>query len=252
MHVGSGGKMIAKTFLFLIVTLFTVDAAFAQFGRSRVGDYSAQLATESASVADTAYNNYRRGFRPARNDVEAVMLAKQFSGAAELFNRMVNDRRSSDELREAFQMLQSTYTGVDRNNLQRMRWNSVQRLMMQIDQEIGRGGIGDNPGFPFPDQGGSRSGQMTWRGTVDDDVRIIIRGGTAEVETIGGSPYYDAVTNFTSSLPARRTNVSVTKRRGRGEVFVEQQPSRENNYTAIIRVRDTRGGASLYEIDVNW
>ena len=243
--------MIAKTFLVLIVTLFMADATFAQFGRSRLNDYSAQLATESASVADTAYNNYRRGFRPARNDVEAVMLAKQFSAAAELFNRMVNDRRSNEELRDAFQLLQSTYSGADRNNLQRSRWNNVQRLMSEIDQELGLG-TGNNPGYPWPDQGGSRSGQMTWRGTVDDDVRIIIRGGTAEVETIGGSPYYDAVTNFTSSLPMRRANITVTRRRGRGEVFVEQQPSRENNYTAIIRVRDTRGGASLYEIDVNW
>jgi len=243
--------MIARTFLVLIVTLFMVDATLAQFGRSRLSEYSAQLATESVSVADTAYNNYRRGVRPARNDIEAVMLAKQFAGAADLFNRMVNDRRGNEELRDAFQLLQSTYSGADRNNLQRARWNNVQRLMSQIDQELGRGS-GNNPGFPFPDQGGSRSGQMTWRGTVDDDVRIIIRGGTAEMETIGGSPYYDAVTNFTSSLPARRANVSVTKRRGRGEVFVEQQPSRENNFTAIIRVRDTRGGASQYEFDVNW
>ena len=243
--------MIAKKFLVVIFMLFLAEATFAQFGRSRLNEYSAQLVSEAASVAETAYNNYRRGVRPARNDIEAVMLAKQFSSAAELFNRMVNDRRSNEELREAFQLLQSTYTGVDRNNLQRARWNNVQRLMSEIGQEIGRG-TGNNPGYPWPDQGGSRSGQMTWRGTVDDDVRIIIRGGTAEVETIGGSPYYDAVTNFTSSLPARRANVSVTKRRGRGEVFVEQQPSRENSFTAIIRVRDTRGGASQYEFDVNW
>ena len=243
--------MIAKTFLVLIVTLFMVDATFAQFGRSRLSEYSAQLATESASVADTAYNNYRRGVRPARNDIEAVMMARQFAGAADLFNRMVNDRRSNDELRDAFHLMQSTYSAADRNNLQRGRWNNVQRLMSEIDQELGRG-YGNNPGYPYPDQDGSRSGQMTWRGTVDDDVRIIIRGGTAETETIGGSPYYDAVTNFTSSLPARRASVSVTKRRGRGEVFVEQQPSRENDYTTIIRVRDTRGGASQYEFDVNW
>ena len=243
--------MVAKTFLVLIVSLFMVDAAFAQFSRSRLNEYSAQLASESASVADTAYNNYRRGVRPARNDVEAVMVAKQFSAAAELFNRMVNDRRGNDELRDAFQLLQSTYTAADRNNLQRGRWNNVQRLMTAIDQELGRG-TGNNPGNPWPDQGGSRSGMMTWRGTVDDDVRIIIRGGMAEVETIGGSPSYDAVTNFTSSLPARRANVTITKRRGRGEVFVEQQPSRENNYAAVIRVRDTRGGASQYEFDVNW
>jgi hypothetical protein len=93
---------------------------------------------------------------------------------------------------------------------------------------------------------------MTWRGTVDDDVRIKVRGGTAEVETIGGTPYYDAVTNFTNSLPPRRVSVSVVKRRGRGEVFVEQQPSRENDYTVVVRVRDSRGGASEYEFDLSW
>ncbi|HEY5884485.1 MAG TPA: hypothetical protein VIT88_07340 [Pyrinomonadaceae bacterium] len=243
--------MIAKSCLVLIVTLFLAQATFAQFGRSRVNEYSAQLATEAASVAETAYNNYRRGVRPARNDIEAVMLAKQFSAAAELFNRMVNDRRPTEELRDVFQVLQSTYAAVDRQNLQRARWNNVQRLMSDIDREL-IGGTGNNPGFPWPGQGGSQTGMMSWRGTVDDDVRIRIRGGTAEVETIGGTPYYDAATNFTSSLPNRRANVSVTKRRGRGEVFVEQQPSRENNYTAIIRVRDSRGGASQYEIDVNW
>ena len=92
---------------------------------------------------------------------------------------------------------------------------------------------------------------MTWRGRVDDDVRILVKGGSAQVETIGGTPYYDAVSNFTASLP-RRTNVTVTKRRGRGEIFVEQQPSRNNDYTAVIRIRDPRGGADTYEFDLSW
>jgi hypothetical protein len=243
--------MISRTLLLLVATLFLGQTAFAQFGQTNLNGLSSRLASETAAVADTAYNNYRRGVRPARNDIEAVMLAKQFSGAAELFNRMVIDRRQPEELRDAFQLLQSVYTAVDRNNLQRARWNNVQRLMSELNQEL-VGGSGNYPNNPWPDQGGSQSGRMSWRGTVDDDVRIVIRGGTAEVETIGGSPYYDAATNFTSSLPMRRVNVSVVKRRGRGEVFIEQQPSRENNYTAVIRVRDPRGGASGYEIDVTW
>ena len=93
---------------------------------------------------------------------------------------------------------------------------------------------------------------MTWRGSVDDDVRIVIRGGRADVETIGGTPYSDATTDFNASLPRRRATVSVLKRRGRGEVFIEQQPSRENDFAAVIRIRDPRGGASEYEIEVSW
>jgi hypothetical protein len=128
-------------------------------------------------------------------------------------------------------------------------------LLSRIAREINTGDVGDNDPFPRPrpDDGfGRGSGRMTWRGTVDDDVRIRIRGGAAEVETIGGTPYYDAVTNFTNSLPPRRVSVTVVKRRGRGELFVEQQPSRENDYTAVVRIRDSRGGASEYEFDLSW
>jgi hypothetical protein len=93
---------------------------------------------------------------------------------------------------------------------------------------------------------------MTWRGRVDDDVRIRIRGGSADVETIGGSPYYDAQPNFFNSLPNRRVTVRLTEKRGRGEVFVEQQPTRENDFTAIVRIRDPKGGASDYAFTIEW
>jgi len=93
---------------------------------------------------------------------------------------------------------------------------------------------------------------MTWRGRVDDDVRIRIRGGTAEVETLGGTPYSDGQPNFSNSLPYRRVTVRLTNKRGRGEISIEQQPSRENDYTAVVRIRDTRGGASEYEFELQW
>jgi hypothetical protein len=97
-----------------------------------------------------------------------------------------------------------------------------------------------------------RSGRMTWRGRVDDDVRIRIRGGSADVETIGGTPYYDGQPNFFNSLPSRRVTVRLTMKRGRGEIFIEQQPSRENDFTAVVRIRDSRGGASDYEFELQW
>ena len=93
---------------------------------------------------------------------------------------------------------------------------------------------------------------MTWKGRVDDDVRITIRGGTADVQTLGGTPYYDSQPNFGSSLPPRRVTVRLNKTRGRGEVYIEQQPSRDNNFAAVIRIKDTRGGASDYEFELSW
>jgi len=46
--------------------------------------------------------------------------------------------------------------------------------------------------------------------------------------------------------------VRLTNKRGRGEIFIEQQPSRENDFTAIVRIKDSRGGASDYEFELQW
>jgi hypothetical protein len=83
-------------------------------------------------------------------------------------------------------------------------------------------------------------------------VRIRIRGGTANVETIGGTQYYDGQANFSDSLPNRRVTVRLTQQKGRGSIIIEQQPSRENDFTAIVRIRDTRGGAGEYEFTIEW
>ena len=93
---------------------------------------------------------------------------------------------------------------------------------------------------------------MTWKGRVDDDVRIVIRGGRADVETVGGTPYSDSQPDFGASLPSRRVTVRLNVKRARGQVFIEEQPSRENNFAAVIRIKDPRGGASDYEFELTW
>ena len=225
--------------------------------QSRLSELSSRLVTEANQFADASYRPNSGPFRESRN-AQAAMLAHHFSGGARLFNRMVNDRMRRNELRDAFSVLQSLATPIDSNNVDGNRWSNIQMLMSSISTELNnnprddrdyRDDRDDRDDQDFP---GARSGRMTWRGRVDDDIRIVIRGGRADVETIGGTPYYDAATNFTASLPRRRVTVSLQKRRGRGEIFIEQQPSRENDFAAVIRIRDTRGGASEYEFDVSW
>jgi len=38
----------------------------------------------------------------------------------------------------------------------------------------------------------------------------------------------------------------------RGTVTITQQPSAANNYTAIIRVRDSRPGFGYFDFDIIW
>ena len=53
-------------------------------------------------------------------------------------------------------------------------------------------------------------------------------------------------------MPRDRTSIRVEKGDGRGSVYVLQQPSRRNNWTAIIRVDDKKGGRDRYRFTVYW
>lgn len=99
---------------------------------------------------------------------------------------------------------------------------------------------------------GRGAGSLAWRGRVDDVVELEIRGNRVYDRVISGQPVSSVRTNFNASLPRREVNVSAQLRRGRGKLEVIEQPSYQNNYTAIIRIRDTQGGADDYEIEVYW
>lgn len=230
-----------------VAILIFATSTFSQFGQSnRLTDLAARLSRETRDFADASYNNYANSSRNDRTDIEAMLLTQHFAASAEIFYRMVSDRRRHQELRDTFHYLSSLASSVGRFYSQRNNWPNIRRLMSDLSRELDYdSGGGQNP----PDTG---RGRMTWKGRVDDDVRVKIRGGTAEVETIGGSPYYDAQPNFFASLPYRRVNVQLTVKKGRGKVVIEQQPSRENDFTAVIRIRDPKGGSSDYEFELNW
>lgn len=243
--------MFTRSFLVVIAIGLFAGPAFSQFNtQNRLTDLASRLSREADNFADANYSSYTGSYRNNnRSDIEAVMLTQQFGASARIFYRMVVDRRRNQDLRDAFDLLSQLARQVERNNLQRSSWFSIQRLISDIAREVSYDSS-DGGGGQYPDTG--RGGRMTWRGRVDDDVRIRVRGGSADVETIGGTPYYDGQPNFTNSLPNRRVTVRLTKNRGRGEIYIEQQPSRENDFTAIIRIKDTRGGASDYEFTLEW
>jgi hypothetical protein len=243
--------MFIRSFLVVMVIGLFATPAFSQFGQSnRLMDMAARLSREADNLADANYSSYTNSSRNNRNEIEAVMLTQQFAGASRIFYRMTVDRRRNQDLRDAFDVLSRLARTVEQNNLQQSSWYNIQRLLSDIAREVSSN-QNENPG-PFPPGTGDRSGRMTWRGRVDDDVRIRIRGGSADVETLGGTPYYDSQPNFQNSLPNRRVTVRITSKRGRGEIFIEQQPSRENDFTAVIRIRDTKGGADNYEFTLEW
>lgn len=243
--------MVTRSFLIVVAILVFASPGFTQFGQSnRLTDLASRLSRDADDFADSSYSGFTNNSRAVRNDTEAVMVAYQFAGASRIFYRMVVDRRRNQDLRDAFDILQNLARSVERNNVQRNNWFNIQRTMTDIGRELNYDST-NSGGGQYPDSGG-RGGRMTWRGRVDDDVRIRIRGGSADVETIGGTAYYDGQPNFFNSLPNRRVTVRLTQKRGRGDIFIEQQPSRENDFTAVVRIKDSRGGASEYEFELTW
>lgn len=110
--------------------------------------------------------------------------------------------------------------------------------------------IGDPRPEPPPWGGGSNS--AVWEGSVDDRANIIIRGSQITTQNVSGNGITTRRENVYGSLPRRNVTVQVNKREGRGDVRVIQQPSRANNFAAVIQVYDSRGGRDNYGIEVTW
>lgn len=234
--------------LFATLSLLTLAAMSTSAQPYRLNSLAQQLDTQAADLAERSYGDYRTRSSSNRSDVEALFLAQQLSGSSRIFYRMVVDRRRPSELKEAAAILAGLVSRADSDVSRRNRWTDVRRTVEDIQREVnvgGGGGIRD-------DEHPSASGRLHWRGTVDDNVQLVIRSEQVDIRTIGGSEYSDANYNFTSPLPRRRVTVRVNKLNGRGEVRVLQQPTRENDFTAVIEIRDSSRGAKPYEIEVLW
>ncbi|MGZ8471545.1 MAG: hypothetical protein ACXW61_17135 [Gemmatirosa sp.] len=101
--------------------------------------------------------------------------------------------------------------------------------------------------------GGYGAGALQWRGAVDDVVEIRVQGQRVDYVTRSGATARDVQSRVTGSgLPQRDATVSIRNSQGRGNVWVAQQPSARNGYTAVIRVQDSQGGFGYYDFQASW
>ena len=88
---------------------------------------------------------------------------------------------------------------------------------------------------------------------MDDVVEIRISGRRVDTITRSGVPVQSVNYNIRGgALPQRNVTLQIDQRSGRGSVYVAQQPSSWNGYTAVIRINDSRGGADFYDFAVRW
>ena len=95
--------------------------------------------------------------------------------------------------------------------------------------------------------------QVTWTGSVDDTATVYFQGGKSWVDNVTGKPVEDASSTFHGDLPSTAlTNVALTKIAGRGQVALTQQPTKDNNYTAAVRIVDLDPDRDHYQFTLKW
>jgi hypothetical protein len=207
------------------------------------------LSRTAEDYAADSYRSFRQRSVGNRADVEALYMVYQFARSATLFRQMVNDRRPRAELRDATETLRAFMHASERYAFGNRTWRDMGRMLEDISQELSSGYSGEYDGG----YGSTRpTGQMRWRGRIDDEVEISVQGDRADVRTISGASTMGGPGQFTSPLPKQPVNVRVSKKRGRGTVEVVQQPAKRNGFTAVIRIRDPKGGSDDYELEVVW
>lgn len=97
------------------------------------------------------------------------------------------------------------------------------------------------------------SGKVFWRGSVDDKVHLIIRGAGLEQKTIAGAEKPVGTFSFTAPLPEQAVTVNVIRKEGRSKkIKIIQQPTADNDFTAIVEIHDDGGGARNYVLEIFW
>jgi hypothetical protein len=99
----------------------------------------------------------------------------------------------------------------------------------------------------------SNQGILHWSGNVDGELEIRIQNGRVSYRNLSGAqPTGIRADGGNLSMPRYDATVSVAEGSGRGSVYVVQQPSANNGYTTVVRVRDPQGGYGYYDFDLVW
>ena len=225
-----------------------VDEA-SRYSSSRLDNLLNQLKRQTVDLVDRTSENLRGSTANTRADIEAAFLAQQLDASTGFFQEFIRDGRRAAELRDAGAILNDLARRAPNYGANSNLWRDAQRTIGDVNRELGGSNSGGGGGGNNGDQS---NGRAFWRGTVDQEVQLFIRSRDIETRTISGSSFGSGTFSFTSSLPTRNVNVDVVKKAGRGTVRVLEQPSRDNDYTAVVQIIDSGGGAKEYQLEIIW
>ena len=94
--------------------------------------------------------------------------------------------------------------------------------------------------------------ELVWSGNVDDTTIVSLRGSDIGVRDVRGNSSTDVHSRLFGYLPDRPVTVFIKRFDGRGNVEVVRQPNANNNYTAVVRIKDPQPGRGHYNFVLGW
>jgi hypothetical protein len=244
-------RTILLTLLLVAACVFSAEAQ-DDFYSSRLDNYANTLKRSTVDLVDRTSDDLRRSSSNTRSAIEEAFLAHELDAATGLFQQMITDKRRASELRDAAALLTDLVRRAPGYGTNSNLWRNTQRSLDDINRELGNGTGGGGGGGGGNTDNRPVIGRVYWRGTVDDKIQLVIRGSQVETRVIGGQSYPEGTYSFTAALPTRNVSVEVNKTKGRGSARVIQQPSKSNDFTTIVEVSDSDGGAKEYQLDIYW
>jgi len=96
-------------------------------------------------------------------------------------------------------------------------------------------------------------GQCDIRLQVDGEVEVSVRRDSVFIRTISGRDAYDDGSECNAPLPDRDVGgVGFEVKDSRNEIRLLAEPSRRNDFAAIVRIRDSSGGQGRYHFRLSW
>jgi hypothetical protein len=97
-----------------------------------------------------------------------------------------------------------------------------------------------------------KTDKLVWTGRVDEEAVISCRKQTCMSSVEHGAPVVGEKFKFSRPMPEREVEVRLQDSDGRGEIRLIEQPSRRNDYTARVAIRDPIAGSSEYSFTLVW
>jgi len=207
-------------------------------------------------------------------DLNLLLDVDGFNKAAYWYQQAVHSAPDSDASDVALRILsrgasriQDDLQNADTDQIFGQQWNNIQSDLNRLGGAQNQSGDynapGDAQGNPPPPSNypatappsnyPAGSGQFHWSGIVDGLDNILVRGSTVSIAHLRSAPIQQGTYDMSSPLPNAEVNVTLTKIRGRGKITLIEQPSIQNNYTAVIQVDDQAiAGSAWYEFTLDW